>query len=260
MPLIALGVAGAVAGGIGSAVAGSEQAGAAKSAAQLQADEAAQSLAFQKQEWNTQQQNLAPFLKAGTQAEGELSDLTSTPGQGLLTPWTEQFKAPTAAEAKATPGYQFIREQGNEALQRSAAASGGLLTGGTAKALDQFNTGLADTTYGETYSRALQEYQTAYNTFQNNQTNTFNRLATQAGVGQTTASTLGNQGQAAASTVAGINSTAGTQIGQNINNAGAATASGYSGVANAVTSGFGNIQGLLTLQDLMKDPNKGLSA
>jgi hypothetical protein len=122
-------IAAAGIGAVGSAAGASAQAGAAESAQQLQAQEAQNALNFQEQQWNTQQQNLAPFLKAGTAAENTLSSLTSTPGQGLLTPWTQQFTAPTAAEAAATPGYQFIKQQGNEALQNSAAANGGLLTG-----------------------------------------------------------------------------------------------------------------------------------
>src|ERR1039458_2036342 len=60
------------------------QAGAAEQAQQLQATEAQNALNFQKQEFSTQQQNEAPWLTAGTGAVGQLSGLTSTPGQGLL--------------------------------------------------------------------------------------------------------------------------------------------------------------------------------
>lgn len=260
MPFLTTALAvGAIASGVGGAaasIAGSHaQSNAAKSAAQLQADEAQKSLDFQKQQWQTQQQNEAPFLAAGTKAVNTLSDLTSTPGQGLLTPWTDTFKPPTAEEARATPGYKFQLQEGEQALQNSAAANGGLLTGGTAKGIDQYAQGLADTTYQQTYQNALQQYQTAYNTFQNNQTNTFNRLATQAGEGQTTASQLGQEGQAAASTVAGINSNAGAQIGQNMNNAAAATASGYTGVANAGANAINGYTGALTLQQLLAGNN-----
>ena len=233
MSFIALavgGIASAAIGAGGAIAAGSEQSGAAKSAAQLQQEEQQASLDFQKQQWQTTQANEAPFLKAGTQAENTLSGLTSTPGEGLLTPWTGTFQAPTAAAAQATPGYQFALNQGEQSLQNSAAANGGLLTGGTAKGIDQFSQGLADSTYQQTYQNALQQYQTAYNTFQNNQSNTFNRLATQAGVGQTTATNLGQQGGQASQTVANINSTAGQQIGQNINNAGAITGGGINGI------------------------------
>lgn len=251
---IAIGVGTIGAAGIGAAgsiIAGSKQSNAAKSAAQLQAEEAQKSLDFQKQQWDTQQHNEAPFLAAGTKAVNTLSDLTSTPGQGLLTPWTDSFKPPTAEEARATPGYKFQLQEGETALQNSAAANGGLLTGGTAKGIDQYAQGLADTTYQQTYSNALQQYQTAYNTFQNNQTNTFNRLATQAGEGQTTAAQLGDQGQRASSNVADINMTAGSQQGQSMNNAAYQTASGYVGAANAVGGAMSRYTGYLTLQQLL---------
>src|ERR1700757_976619 len=135
---IGLGVASAAAG-VGSAAIGAHAAGkaaetqaaAAKSAQQLQKEEADQALAFQKQQWTTQQQNLAPWLTAGRGALGELSGLTSTPGQGLLAPFSEQFQAPTGVTEANDPGYQFRLEQGRKALENSAAARGGLLSGNT---------------------------------------------------------------------------------------------------------------------------------
>lgn len=246
-------------GAAGSVAAGSEQAGAAKSAAQLQAQEAANSLAFQKQEFSTEQANEAPFLAAGTGAVNELSSQLSTPGQGLLTPWTQQFEAPTAQQAQQTPGYQFTLQQGEQALQNSAAASGGLLTGGTAKGITNYAEGLADTTYQQTFQNSLTAYQQAYNTFQNNQTNTYNRLAGVAGAGQTAATTLGQQGQQAASNVSNINLTTGQLQGQDLQNAAAATASGYAGAANALGSGISSIGQLLTLQQLLGGSGGGSS-
>jgi hypothetical protein len=248
-------IAAAGIGAAGSIASGAEQAGAAKSAQQLQAQEAEQSLQFQEQEFNTEQANQAPFLKAGTGAISTLSQLTSTPGQGLLTPWTDTFEAPTAAQAEATPGYQFTLGQGEQALQNSAAASGGLLTGGTAKALTQYGEGLADTTYQQTYQNALQQYETAYSTFQNNQTNTYNRLAGVAGTGQTAAQQLGTEGQSAAQGVSNINLTTGAQQGQDILAGAAATASGYAGATNAVSGGLNSIAGALTLQQLLAQQN-----
>src|SRR6266478_3787254 len=106
---IAIGsIAGAGIGAVGSKLAAGAQAGAAKSAAQLQHEDQMASLAEQQRQFNIGQTNLAPWLKAGTSAIGTLSDLLSTPGKGLLTPWTSQFAAPTAEQARQTPGYQFL--------------------------------------------------------------------------------------------------------------------------------------------------------
>lgn len=54
-----------------------------------------------------------------------------------------------------TPGYQFAFEQGQRAIQNSAASRGTLLTGGTLKALERFGTGLADQTYDNAWRRYL---------------------------------------------------------------------------------------------------------
>lgn len=252
---IGLGVAGSIGGSaigaIGASKAAGAQAGAYKSAAELQHEDAQAALAFQQQQWNTQQQNMAPWLKAGTQGINTLSGLLSTPGQGLLTPWTEQFNAPTAAQAQQTPGYQFALQQGQNAIQNSAAARGGLLSTGSMKTLDQYSQGLADQTYSDTYNRALGEYQQRYNIFEGNQTNEFNRLASLSGVGQQAATTLGQEGQAAANNVSNTYLTSGQQIGNSMIGAGTARASGYAGMANAFTSGIGNISQYLLLQSML---------
>src|SRR5258708_9493587 len=85
--------------------------------------------------------NYAPYLGAGANATGMLSQMTGTPGQGLLTPWTNTFTAPTAEEASKTPGYQFQLQQGENALQNSAAAQGGLLSGGTLAGMNKYAQG-----------------------------------------------------------------------------------------------------------------------
>ena len=244
-------------GAVGAGVAGGEQASASKQAAQIQQTDQQASLAEQQREFNINQQNQAPWLQAGTQGIGALSNLLSTPGQGLLTPWTQQFQAPTADQAAQTPGYQFQLQQGNQAIQNSAAASGGLLSGNTLTAMDQYSQGLASTNYQQVYNNALQQYQQSYNIFQGNQTNEFNRLASLSGVGQQAATTLGSQGQAAASNIANINATSGQQIGQSLQNAGAATASGYAGIANSLSGGISGLGQYALLNQLLSGQNTG---
>lgn len=230
--------AGAI-GAVGASSAAGAQAGAAQNAAQLQYQQSQQALQEQQREFNTTQQNLAPFLKTGTASVNALGNLLSTPGQGLLTPFEGTFQAPTAAQAAATPGYQFVQEQGNLGIQNSAAARGGLLSTGAMKTLANFNSGLASQTYSDVYNRAFNEYLQSYNQFEQNQANEFNRLAATSGMGQTTATTLGNLGQQAASNTANINLTTGQQVGSSLLYGGAARASGYAGMANAL-SGTGN--------------------
>lgn len=254
MSVAAIGsIAAAGIGAAGSIASGSMQAGAAENAQQLQAQEAQNSLNFQEQEWNTQQQNEAPFLEAGQGAIGNLSQMVNqgNAGQGPLAPWTGTFSAPTAAQAEATPGYQFQAQQGEQAVQNSAAASGGLLTGGTLKAEQNYGQGLASENYQNTFNNALTQYQTAYNTFQNNAANAYNREAGIAGIGQTAANQLGTEGQQAASNTANINLTTGAQQGADIQNAAFQTASGYTGAANALSGGINNIGSLSMLQQIL---------
>jgi hypothetical protein len=241
---------GALIGGLSSIFAGQTQASAANNAAGLQYSLGEQSLAQNQQQYNQNQQNLAPWLQQGKASLSQLGGLTSTPGQGLLAGFNQQFSAPTAAQAAATPGYQFALGQGENAIQNSAAARGGLVSGNAATSLNNYAQGAADTNYQQVYNNAMQQYLNSYNIFNSNQTNEYNRLAGLAGTGQTAATTLGQQGQQAANTAAGINATIGSQVGQNINNAGAATASGYVGAGNAASGGLNNLAGLALLNGL----------
>jgi hypothetical protein len=260
MSFIAVAIGGgALIGAIGSGIAGSEQSSASKNAAQLQYQEQQNALDFQKQEWNTQQQNLAPWLKQGQSAIGTLGGLQNQAlaGKGPLAPWTQQFQAPTIAQAEQEPGYQFALQQGTNALTNSAAASGNLLTGNTGEALQQYGQQLGQEDYSNVYNRALQQYQQSYNQYQNNQSNLFNRYAALSGIGQTAASQLGSEGTAAAGNVANISLTGGAQIGQQLNNAAAAQASGYVGAANSLSSGLNNLSQYSMLQNLINGQGGG---
>lgn len=254
MSFVAIAIGGgALIGAVGSGLAASTQAGAAKNAAQLQYQEQQQALDFQKQEWQQQQQNMAPWIQQGQQAIGTLGGLQNQAltGQGPLAPWTGQFQAPTAEQAAQQPGYKFALQQGTNALTNSAAASGNLLTGNTGEALQQYGQQLGQEDYQQVYNNALQQYQQSYNQYQQGQSNLFNRYASLAGLGQTSAAQLGNQGQAAAGNVANISLTGGAQIGQQLNNVAAAQASGYVGGANAIGGGINNFLQYSMLQNLL---------
>jgi hypothetical protein len=252
MAMLAGALGGSVIQGIFGGQAGKAQANAAKYSAQLQYNLGQNQLAQNQAQFQTTQGNIAPWLQAGKQGLGTLSNLISTPGQGLLTPWTQQFQAPTGAQAAQTPGYQFALQQGQNAIQIGAAARGGLLSTGAAKTLDQYSQGLASQTYADTYNRALTEYQQNYNIFQGNQTNMFNRLAAVSGIGQTAASTLGGQSNQASAIGAGIAGTMGGQVGQSIQNAGAATASGYAALGNAFGGAGSNISQYALIQQMLQ--------
>lgn len=170
----------------------------------------------------------------------------------LMQPYSGTFTAPTGLTEQNDPGYQARLQLGTDALQRSAAARGGVLTGGTARDLNQYAQDYASNEYGNVYNRALQNFDTNYNVYNQNQANQFNRLAALSGVGQQTAGQLGAMGQNASNAISSnLLGTAG-QMGQDYQNAGAANASGYVGAANAYGSALGGIGGNLSNLYLMQ--------
>ncbi|HLJ26556.1 MAG TPA: hypothetical protein VKY85_07585 [Candidatus Angelobacter sp.] len=202
------------------------------------------------------------FLGPPTAAPGSPSSMVplsslvnpalGAPGS-LMEQWPFQFQAPTDVTEQNDPGFQFRLNQGEQALNNSAAARGSLLSGGSAKALQQYAQNYASGEYQNVYNRSLTDYQQAYNQFQQGQANQFNRLASIAGMGQVSAGQLNSAGASAANSVGNTLLTSGAQIGQDLNNAGAARASGYVGQANAYGGGlsslsnFGSMIPLLSL-------------
>ena len=170
------------------------QAGAADRAAELQ--------------YKMYQENVArqqPFLEAGV---GALNKLTAA----------ADYKPFGMDQYKADPGYAFRLGEGQKALDRQAAARGGLISGGALKAAAR---------YGQ--DMGSQEYMNAFNRYQTERSAMLNPLQSLAGVGQTTASNLGSAGQSY-----------GAGAGEAYMGGANARASGYVGGANALTSGLGS--------------------
>jgi hypothetical protein len=216
--------------------------------AQQEAAAKAQQVAQQNQQSSTDYQTgvaqeqrgaLSPYNTAGQGAIGQLSQLTQ-PGGDLLKGY-QDFNAPTGVNEQNDPGYQFRLQQGQQALQNSAAARGGLLTGGTAKALNDYAQNSASQEYGNVYNRALQGYQTNANNFYTNQANTYGRLAGLGQQGLQAGSTLGSLLQSGSQNINSINQGATNQINQQLNNQGAAQASGIVGSANAWNGALGGV-------------------
>lgn len=65
-------------------------------------------------------------------------------------------ESPDYSAFRASPGYQFQLDQGQQAIERSAAARGGLQSGNTLAAVTQFGQGLADTTFRNYLSDVMQ--------------------------------------------------------------------------------------------------------
>lgn len=260
-----LGIIGGIgaAGSIGGAAIASHSAGKAADAqtqaAQYAADKEYQAsqeaLDFQKQQYDTTQKQIAPWLQAG---QGALTQLTAgtNPGGALVTPYSGSFQAPTDITMQNDPGYQARLKLGTDAIQKSAAARGSVVTGGTAKALDTYAQDYASNEYGNVYNRALTDYTTKYNAYNTDQANQYNRMASLAGVGQQAAGQLATSGQAASNNVTSNLLGTAQNAGQQLNNAAAATASGYAASGNAWSGALGGIGGNLDTLALLSQYGK----
>lgn len=185
-------------------------AGAANRAADLQRQTAQDVLALQKQMYQEGVARQQPYYQAGVNALAEM--------QGRTNAMPEAFKYEgqqpaafsfSADNFQADPGYAFRLSEGLKAIERGAAARGGLLSGGTGKALTRFGQDLASQEYQNAYNRALTGYDigrqreqeqygralTGYNAQTSREAQQYNRLAGLAGIGGTTAQQLTATGQ-----------------------------------------------------------------
>lgn len=136
-----------------------------------QAAATAQANATQRYIYDETRKDQQPWRQAGQVALGQLG--------------SQDFQRDfTANDFQKDPGYDFRMAEGMKALERSAAARGGLMSGGTLKALQ-----------GRSQDIASSEYQNAYNRFNNDRTNRFNRLSSIAGLGQTANGQVAQAGQ-----------------------------------------------------------------
>lgn len=184
-----------------------------KKAAQTQAASADKASQIQLDMYNQTRQDLDPYKQAGDTSLNQL--------MGQMAPDGYFNQTYTGQDIYSDPSYQFRLQQGQDAIQSSAAAQGGLLSGATLKALQN---------YGQ--ESASQEYSNAYNRFNADQTNRYNRLSNLVGIGQNAAAQVGNAGaqtaQAVANnTMAGANSIAAGQVG---------SANAWAGAANNLGS------------------------
>jgi len=186
---------------IGSSLLGSD---AARSAGNIQADAANRAADLQYKQYQEDVARQKPFYDVGVNALPELVAASKYTPFGM-----DQFQQ--------DPGYAFRLKEGQQALDRQAAARGGLISGGALKAAAR---------YGQ--EMGSQEYTNAFNRYQAERQARLGPLQSLTGMGQTTAQQIGGAGQNMAS-----------NVGNAIGSAAAARASGYVGSTNALTSGLG---------------------
>ena len=190
-------------------------AAASKSAAKTQAGAAQQAADVQRSQFEQTREDQAPYRQAGYNA---LAELQRTAGN---VPGAFKFGA---GDYQADPGYAFRLSEGQKALDRQAAARGGLISGGALRAAQRYGQEMGSQEFGNAYNRAL----TGYNTDVARENQLYNRQAALAGIGQTATNLVGQAGQNYANAAGNL-----------MTGAGAAQAAGQVGMANALTGGLG---------------------
>lgn len=212
----------------GATSAAQTQASAATQSADTQAQAAREALALQEKMFERQIGLQEPWRAAGVNA------LTRMQGGAFAQP--EAFKFGTA-EFQADPGYAFRLSEGQKALERSAAARGGLISGGALKAATGYGQEMGSQEFARARERALSNYGTNVARSDTG----YNRLAGLAGVGQTATSALGSAAGQYGTAGANLITGAGQAIGAGQYGAGQSMAAGQLGAGNTWNNALGNI-------------------
>jgi hypothetical protein len=194
-------VAASIIGGGASLIAGYMGANAARDAANTQSAGAQAAIQQQREMFDIQNAQQKPYREAGYTALADIAEMK---------PYLN--KKYSAEDFYADPSYQFRLDQSNAGLRNQQNLSGGQVGGNTLYEMAKLNSGLAGTEYGAANAR-----------FQNERSGIYDRLASIAGIGQT------SQGQTSqlAQNVAG-------NIGQATIGSANAQAAGQVGSANAI--------------------------
>ena len=193
-------------------------AGASK-AAGISADASANALELQRQMYNQQTALNDPYRTAGLTAQNKMLSSLGLAGDPNAPDYGKYSKDFSMADYQADPGYAFRLSEGMKQLSHQAGSQGGLISGGTLKGLQDY-----------AQKSASQEYQNAYNRYQQNRTNQLQPLGNlmssgQAATNQQTAQ-AGNYGTNAGNIIANAG-----------NVAGSAALGGATSIGNALNTG-----------------------
>lgn len=206
-----------------SLVGGAMAASAADKAAKAQAKSADKATALETRMYEEGVAREKPFYEAGITAQNRLLDILGLSGNTTAEGYGSGVKPFGMEDFKADPGYNFRMSEGLKALDATAAARGGLLSGNALRGAQEYGQDLGS-----------QEYQNAYNRYRTNRADVLTPLQSILGQGQTTASELGRTGANYA-----------TNAGNTMIAAGNAQASGYAGSADAWNKALGGVSNTL---------------
>jgi hypothetical protein len=201
-----------------------KQAKAAESASQLQYEATSDAAKQQREMFDILNAQQAPYREAGY---GALNQINT-----MLPQFTKEF---TSADLirNLDPSYQFMLQQGLGATGQAMNVGGG-----------GSNVDLARQRFAQEYAKS--GAQQAFNNYQSQQSNIYNRLSNLAGIGQAA--------QSQANTLGSNTANALSQLG--IGGA-SALGAGQVGAANAMAGAYGGIGNALTLSSLLTPQGGG---
>lgn len=198
-------------------IGGLAQAASQRQAASAQSDAAQRALDMQKSIYEQQSALNKPFYQAGVTGQNRLMDLLGLGSNTTGADFGKYAKDFSMSDFQADPGYAFRLSEGQKALDRQAAARGGLISGGALKAAARYGQDIGS-----------QEYQSAFNRYQTNRANQLQPLGS-----------LQNIGQSAANQQSGALGNYGVNAGNLLTQQGAAQAAGNLGTGNTINNMIG---------------------
>jgi len=229
MAWIATAIVGSAAiGGTAAYFGGQAQAGAMEAASNATAASSRYATDVQQRQFQQTREDQEPWRLAGSQA---LQQIQETPEFEFT---AENF------EFMKDPGYDFRMQEGVNALDRSAASRGRVLSGAQDRAVTRYGSDLASQEYGNAFNR---QRATEGDRFAREKAVFDTNLDTQkslAGVGQSATNMVSQAGQQAAQNIGNISMQNAQTQGNLAVQGGNAIASTYGGVAQSVNQGIGN--------------------
>jgi len=189
-----------------------------------------QAMALQRETLDRQQAMTAPYREGGATAQNKLMELL---GIGTNTGGAEYGKYARdfgMSDFVTDPGYAFRLSEGQQAIDRSAAARGGTQSGAALKAAARYGQDMGSQEYGNAYSR--------YNTNRTNRLAPLGSIATMgANAATNNATQVGNYG---------------TNVGNLITDTGTTQGNALLAAQRANNSAYGDIAKTLGSTDFSK--------
>jgi hypothetical protein len=201
-----------------------KQAGAAESASQMQYQATQDAAKQQREMFDILNEQQKPYRESGYAALNQINT--------MLPQFTKEFTSADLIK-NLDPSYQFMLQQGLGATGQAMNVGGG-----------GSNVDLARQRFAQEYAKS--GAQQAFNNYQSQQSNIYNRLSNLAGIGQAA--------QSQANTLGSNTANALSQLG--IGGA-SALGAGQVGAANAMAGAYGGIGNALTLSSLLTPQGGG---